>query len=159
MQIKFKCKEFEIFLWKKRRFRLRWDSRNRKTWTRIPAQPKASFFPQKDFKFFKCILFFIITLLRIWFDVTVERVKTAIFNPTFKVSTRSTGTENRIYKKGAMKKYIDHAVKLAHYGSSILFDIWIIYIIQYLKNKFQTQLINLKYILFYSINIHTKTIR
>ena len=26
MQIKFKFKEFEIFLWKKRRFQLRWDS-------------------------------------------------------------------------------------------------------------------------------------
>ena len=26
---------------------------NRKTWARIPAQSKASFFPQKDFKFFK----------------------------------------------------------------------------------------------------------
>ena len=26
---------------------------NRKTWARIPAQSKASFFPQKDLEFFK----------------------------------------------------------------------------------------------------------
>ena len=26
---------------------------NRKTWARIPVQSKASFFPQKDFKFSK----------------------------------------------------------------------------------------------------------
>ena len=35
---------------------------NRKTWARIPAQSKASFFPQKDFKFFK-----IYSLMKIWF--------------------------------------------------------------------------------------------
>ena len=28
---------------------------NRKTWARIPAQSKTSFFPQKDFKFCKLI--------------------------------------------------------------------------------------------------------
>ena len=45
--------------------------------------------------------------MRIWFDITVERVETAISNPTFKfptlglkiaVLTPSTGTENRISK-------------------------------------------------------------
>ena len=30
---------------------------NRKTWARIPAQSKASFFPQKDFKFLKIIIY------------------------------------------------------------------------------------------------------
>ena len=28
---------------------------NQKTWARTPAQSKASFFPQKDFKFFKIL--------------------------------------------------------------------------------------------------------
>ena len=49
------------------------------------------------------------------FDVTVERVKIAILNPNFKVSTlgleiavstHSTVTENRILKSGAMKNII-----------------------------------------------------
>ena len=39
--------------------------------------------------------------LKIRFLVPVEQVETAILNPTFKVSTPSTGTENRIFKKGA----------------------------------------------------------
>ena len=57
--------------------------------------------------------YFIATPLSIWFNVTVEQVQTDISNPTFKIVTlgleiagsiRSTGTQNRIFKRGAMKK-------------------------------------------------------
>ena len=48
-------------------------------------------------------LFFIAPPLKIRFLVPVEQVETAIFNTTFKVSTRSTCTENRIFKRGAIK--------------------------------------------------------
>ena len=53
-----KFKEFEIFLWKKDAFdcagiRAQVFRLPVETWAQIPAQSKASFFPQKDFKFFK----------------------------------------------------------------------------------------------------------
>ena len=38
---------------------------NRKTWARITAQSKASFFPQKDFKFFKKTIYWNFCELRI----------------------------------------------------------------------------------------------
>ena len=37
------------------------DTGNRKTWAWIPAQSKASFFPQKDFTFFKFLWMFFLT--------------------------------------------------------------------------------------------------
>ena len=58
------------------------------------------------------ILFFIATVLRIWFSVPVKRDECAVCNPTFKVSplrlkiavsSRFAGTKNRIFKRGAMK--------------------------------------------------------
>ena len=56
---------------------------------------------------------FIAPLLKIGFLIPVKRDETVIFNPrgeTLKVelqtavSSRFTGTENRIFKRGAMKK-------------------------------------------------------
>ena len=58
------------------------------------------------------IYYFIATVLRIWFSVPVKWDESAVCNPTFKVSplglkiavsSRFTGTENRIFKRGAMK--------------------------------------------------------
>ena len=43
-KFKFKFKNLKSFCGRK-------DAFNRKTWARIPAQSKASFFPQKDLKF------------------------------------------------------------------------------------------------------------
>ena len=62
--------------------------------------------------FYGCCMKIIIHNNVIWFDVTTERVKNVIFNPTFKVSTLgleitvstcSTGTKNRIFRRDAMK--------------------------------------------------------
>ena len=50
------------------------------------------------------------TLLRILFDVTIERFEAVIFNPTFKVSTHSTDTENQIFKRSDMKNTMFHVV-------------------------------------------------
>ena len=64
------------------------------------------------FCFEKCILFFIATVLRIWFSVPVKRDESAVCNPTFKVSrlglkiavsSHFAGTKNQIFKRGAMK--------------------------------------------------------
>ena len=46
------------------------------------------------------------------FDVTVERVETVIFDPTFKVPTRSTDADKQIFKRGAMKNTIFHVLVL-----------------------------------------------
>ena len=80
----------------------------------------------------------IATLLRILFDVTVERVETVIFNPTFKVSTRSTDTENQFFKRGAIKNIMFHVVILCMPPTPLLFatfsheaTIWILFAVQY----------------------------
>ena len=58
------------------------------------------------------IYYFIAALLRIRFSVPLKRDESAVCNPAFKVSplglkiavsSRCTDTENRIFKRGAMK--------------------------------------------------------
>ena len=65
-----------------------------------------------------CIKFFIAPLLKIRFSIPAKRVQTAIFKPrgeTLKVgmqtalSSRFTGTENRIFKGGAMKNTMHYS--------------------------------------------------
>ena len=61
------------------------------------------------------IYYFLATALRIWFSVPVKRDESAVCNPTFKVSplglkiavsSRFASTENRNFKRGAMKRNI-----------------------------------------------------
>ena len=59
----------------------------------------------KSMCFIHCnaIYYFIATLLKSWYDVSLERVEATIFNPDFKVATHSTVTSNQIFKRFAMK--------------------------------------------------------
>ena len=58
------------------------------------------------------IYYFIATLFLIRFDLTIKRVESAIFNPTFNVSTSSTNTEKRIFRRSAKNNTMFHVVIL-----------------------------------------------
>ena len=58
---------------------------NRKTRTRIPAQSKASLFPQKDFKFFKFEIIILFPDILSWRELKKTYPRTCIYiNKNFK---------------------------------------------------------------------------